>query len=235
MVARVAGDSPPYKPGDIVQQVSAVETASGKLISFSTPSSVAMALNISRRAALEAEALKPKISFRGLSAGDKPAFGVDSESLPGLYDFLENSMLAAVFSYQAIEAFANSFIVRGLASPREVTSKGKSVAMTPEEMERWLTTSEKLDQILPSLRSVPSPKGTAIWQDFQKLEDARNSTVHIKTRDQYGTSPESLFFQMLSLKTTLFPGIAARLIKNYFAEKQEPRWLLKFLASTDVI
>ena len=235
LVARVAQDSPPYKVGDLVRQVSAVEVSAGKLISFATPSSVAMALNVARQAATTAEDLRTKIVFRAVNAGDKPAFGVASDSLPVLYDFLENSMLSAVFSYQAIEAFANSSIVRGLTSPQEVTSKGKSVVMTPEEMERWLTTSEKLDQVLPLLKSVKSPKGTVIWQNFQKLEDARNSTVHIKTRDQYGNTGDSLFFQMLSVRTTAFPSIAAKLIRHYFLENQVPRWLLKFLRLTDGI
>lgn len=229
LVARVAEDAPPHKKGDVVRQVSAVESVPGVLLSFVTPSSVALALNIAQRAATNAVGLRLAIAHCELQAGDSKAFGVTSETIPTLYDFLEQSMVSAVFSYQAIEAFANQVIARELNQSLEVNCRGKKQLLTPEQLERQLATGEKLAQVLPIVRSVKSPKGTALWERFNELELARDSTIHLKVKDQYAKSKESLFFQMLTATTTDFPGIAADVVSHYFKPGTEPRWLLRFL------
>ena len=55
--------------------------------------------------------------------------------------------------------------------------------MTADELERNLTTKEKLATILPALVGVPNPKGKKVWQDFAALKDARDATIHIKSKD----------------------------------------------------
>lgn len=228
-VARVAEESGPYKVNDLVRQVQAVEIAPGTVLSFPTPSSVALALNIAEQAARRAVNLKLQIAYQELKAGDSAAFGVTTEAIPTLYDFLEQSMLSAVFSYQAVEAFANSEIARQQKESMEVMFRRKTRTMMLEEIERRFTTTEKLSQILPAIRSVESPRSTPKWDRFKRLEVARNSTVHLKVKDQYAKDKDSLFFQMLSIKTTEFPSAAAEIIRHYFKPDSEPRWLLLFL------
>jgi len=232
-VARVAEDSVPYKKDQLISQVSAVEVEPAVLLSFTTPSSIALALNIAERAANTAVGLRVKIAHQELLADGAKAFGVTSETLPALFDFLEHSMIAVVFSYQAIEAFANHVIARELNQPTEVIRKKKKEILTPEQLERQLRTGEKLCEVLPLIRSVKSPKGTALWERFKQLEVARDSTVHLKLKDQYAKSKEALFLQMLSAKTKDFPSTAADVIRHYFKADAEPRWLLRFLADRE--
>jgi hypothetical protein len=79
-----------------------------------------------------------------------------------LFDEFENLIACIVFSYTAIEAFANESIpddyrfnkMRGDKKCLEVYSK--------DQIERNLSLDTKLDEILPALFAVKSPKGTKI-------------------------------------------------------------------------
>ncbi len=227
-VARLAEDNPPHKKGDILRQVSAVETAPSTTLSFATPSSVAMSLNVAAKAAASAQQLQLRIVHEELIGPSGKAFGVTADTLPVLFDFLEQCMVSAVFAYQAIEAFANHVISRQMQAPMEVETKGKKVVLQPDELEKRLTTSEKLSQVLPVVRGVSSPKGTALWQRFRELEDARDSTIHLKVRDQFAKDKDALFFKMLGASPSRFPLVGRDVVRHYFHPGTEPRWLLRF-------
>lgn len=66
-----------------------------------------------------------------------------------------------------------------------------------------------------------------MWEPFKRLQDARDSTVHLKMRDQYTLDEDSLLFQFLSHKAGEFPKAAADMIRYFHAPGQEPRWLLR--------
>ena len=187
------------------------------------------------RAALHAAEVRLAIPHTEVRAAGTTAFTVTTEAIPLLYDFFEQSMIGAVFSYLAIEAFANQVIARELTQSLEVDYHGRRQTLTPEQLERRLATREKLSQVLPVIRSVASPKGTALWERFTRLELARDSTVHLKVKDQYPKVKESLYFQMLTADATALPGIAAEMIRHYHRPNAEPRWLLRFLRSRDEV
>lgn len=234
MVGRVDGDQGEYKNNSNVRHVAAVEVQPGIINSFAVPSSVALALDIAEQAAQRASSLRLRIPFQPIKAEGAAAFGVTTEGLPAIYDFLEQSMIAAVFAYQAVESFANGVIGRHLNEPMTVARRGrKPKPFAPEQLVRRLSTSEKLLLVLPKIRDVESPEGSPKWQRFERLESARDSTVHLKAKDQYGKDRDSLFFKMLSISPIEFPSAAVMTIHHYFKPDGEPRWLLKFLHLRD--
>lgn len=233
LVARVTEDNPPYLKGQIVRQVSAVEYLHDTVLSFTTPSSIAMALNIADKAARAASELRTRLAFHQLQ--DNKSFSMAIDSLPEFYDFLEQSMIAAIFSYQAIEAFANSVISRELSGAVTILRGRKQRSMMPAELERQLKLADKLTLVLPKARDVESPEGSALWERFIRLEDARHSTVHLTVKDQYAKDRDSLFFKMLHLKATEYPAAAAAIIRYYFESGTEPRWLIRFSERMDII
>jgi hypothetical protein len=131
-------------------------------------------------------------------------------------------------SFQAIEIFANAIIGRKSTKNIVVNRKGGvEKNLTPIEAERELSTEEKLGQVLPNILGVSSPRGHRPWQSFKSLKEARDATVHLKSRDIYTRNDadrESLFFYYLNHDAREYPGAAIKVISHFFPE-QLPRWL----------
>lgn len=185
-----------------------------------------MSFNIALNALKKAKELYPLILFDPVLTPNGPGKSVSVTNSDKLFDFFEQCMVVTTFSYQALEVFCNHTIERELKSPIEIVRKGKVVRLTPSELEGKLSTSEKLATILPKIKSVASPKGTSIWQDFSMLRQTRDSTIHLKSNDQKTVDQSSLFFQFLSLRAFHFPFTAYSVIKHFIPSDQ-PRWLLK--------
>jgi hypothetical protein len=217
---------PSHKAGTAVYQASLVKTKQGDLVSFTTPSAVALALNLAIRASQEATRLHSGISYREVLTPDGIGRGVEGATSHVLYDFFEQCMLSAVFSFQALEAFCNQIILQELHEAMEVKRRDKRVVLAPIELERQLSTSEKLSLVIPKVRKLPTPKGKVVWEPYKRLQEARDATVHLKAHDQYSTDHESLFFQFLSHKAAEFPKAAADMIRYFYPAKDAwPRWL----------
>src|SRR5690606_28352925 len=136
---------------------SLVKTDKGALVAFTTPSAVALALNVAIGASQEAARLYSEISFHDVLTPDGMGRSVEHATCPVLYDFFEQCMISAVFSFQALEAFCNQVILRELKDAMEVRRRDKRVTLAPIELERQLSTNEKLAQVLPKLRKLPTP------------------------------------------------------------------------------
>lgn len=217
---------PAHKAGTPVYQTSLVKTEQGELVGFTTPSAVALALNLAIRASQEAARLFSGVSYREVLTPDGMGRSVVQAGSPVLYDFFEQCMLSAVFSFQALEAFCNQIILRELTQAMEVKRRDKRVTLAPIEIERQLSTNEKLAQVVPKIRKLPTPKGKAVWEPFKRLQEARDATVHLKGSDQYSTDRDSLFFQFLSHRAAEFPKSAADMIRYFYPIKDGwPRWL----------
>lgn len=122
------------------------------------------------------------IEWRTLPGGQKY---LEDGKLPGLFDYFEQSMVAVTFAYQALEAFANVIISNSPVKQHELERRTGTKTVSSEDLERMASTEEKLATFLPRLAEVPSPKGKAIWEKFRKVKAMRDSTVHLKSFDQY--------------------------------------------------
>ena len=76
-------------------------------------------------------------------------------------------------------------------------------------IERRCSTEEKLAVILPALYQKPTPKGLKVWQHFVDLKEFRDSTVHLKSSNQYvrgRPDDQTLYFKLLSCDPLQLPA-----------------------------
>ncbi|MEJ6079881.1 hypothetical protein MT391_15295 [Vibrio sp. 1-Bac 57] len=219
---------PSHKAGTPLFQSCLVQTEDNLNIGFTLPSSTAMALNIAINAALNAERCKAKIEYSKVLTPQGDGLAVKHENDDALFDYFEQCMIAVTFAFQAVEVFCNHTIARELNEAIEVKRRKKRVTLSPLELERQLSTEEKISIILPQIKGVPTPKGKKPWEAFKNLKVARDSTIHMKNMDQQVIDKESLFFQFLSKDCETFPQAAIAMI-HYFLKGKEPRWLQKLI------
>lgn len=218
---------PSHKVGTAVYLSCLVQTEEGENIGFTLPSSTAMALNIAVKAGRAATALKKEIKFKSVVTPNGPGRSVSSQSTPVLYDFFEQCMVAVTFSYQALEVFCNHTIAREQKTGMDIKRGNKRHLLIPREIERQLSTEDKLSQVLPRIKGVPTPKGKKPWEAYRKLKDARDATIHLKSADQRVVDRESLFFVFLSRNPESFASASLEMIK-YFTGREDHRWMRLF-------
>lgn len=220
---------PSHKAGDRLVQLTATKNAKGELIGFETPSASALSLNIAITAAKKAEDIRPQTPYPTCPSPFGTAFIVPSGELHALFDYFEQCMISATFSYQAVETFCNESIGKKLAKPMKIRVRKAIEELHPEEIEQRLSTEEKLGKVLPKIFDVPTPSGKALWEKMLKLKRVRDSIIHLKSQDQYnknGIDTETLFFRFLNHDPPEFPEAAISLISYFFDEAAKPRWLI---------
>ena len=160
-------------------------TTSSRQTSFVTPSASALHLNAAWRTAKSAAELKVQLTWvSGSIAPGLIGAQIGVEGTPVLFDYLEQAMSAAMSAYAAIEAFCNNVIVDRSRGPIMLKRHKGVETMSPEEVERRVTTDEKLKRIVPDLLGYPTPAGKAVWQRYVKLKNLRDSVTHFKRKDQ---------------------------------------------------
>lgn len=198
--------------------------------SFTTPSATALHLNSGWRAARAAAALKPTIRWNEavVSPGVVGAHAQD-ETVGALFDYMELAITAAMSSYAAVEAFCNSVVIEKASAPIKLKRKKDWVEYSPEDVERKVTTDEKLKRIVPDLLGVPTPAGKKEWQQYVVLKDLRDSVTHFKRRDQarhadHLHEPTALQ-ELLNADPCNFPETARSVIRYFSKTSQLPRWM----------
>lgn len=205
------------------------KTYKGEQISFPEPSVAAFALNVAHDAASAAMPMQASLDIGPYSrTGDIPIRTVAHSDIPQLYDFFEKCMIAALFSFQAVEAYANKMIDH---HSREgfmwIDRRGEYRHHSVEELERYVSTENKVGELLPAILKMTTPKGKVVWQDFKKLKQVRDAATHVKSADQTTRSePYSLPEQVTLLTGFLgadilsWPRAAVNVI-NYFDRRFE--------------
>jgi hypothetical protein len=225
-LAQSVGNTPVGTP---IWLMSTAKHKKHNYLSFITPSGPALCLNIAIGAAALAEAIRPRLLLTPMvTHNGHRGSQVRQESVSDLYFFFEQSIISVTMSFQAVEVFANAVIGRKATKNIIVKLKGGTEKnLTPQEAERELSTEEKLGQALPNILGLSSPRGNRAWQSFKTLKEARDATVHLKSRDIYTRNEharESLFFYYLNHDAREFPSAAIKVISHFFP-KDLPRWL----------
>ncbi len=213
-------------PGDVLTKITVTLDATHGPVNFPTPSPVALALNIACHAAIEATERRAQHSFPQRMNDGTHAIG--TRSVPDIYAYFEQFMVAVTFSLQALESYANGVIAHHLKTPFTVKRKSGDQAWEIEDLERFTTLDEKFSQILPALLAVRSPKGTKIWQRFRDLKDFRDSTVHFKSKHHYvrnQVDKQTIYYRCLNHEPKAYVWTALLLIRHY-CDKTPERWLL---------
>jgi len=111
--------------------------------------------------------------------------------------------------------------------PFDFTRRGIRTTVPPNQLER-LSLGEKVDQLLPVLLGVQSPKGRKPWSGFRALQTERDAIVHLKVDDASPRDPmnnQSIFHRFWVDGVALHPANAVALIEWFYATREAPRWL----------
>jgi hypothetical protein len=227
--------APAHKAGTPVYLASLARDRFGRVISFATPSPVAMALSIARGSAKRADQFRQSLTFVNQLSPVGPAKGVPTDQAPALFDFFEQCMITVTFSINALEVHCNQVIADELDDGKTYhrrTAQGES-DIGAKALQRKATLEEKLTQVLPHLLLIDGPDKNALWPHFKTLKRARDSTIHMKAEEAYSSrelgdiDKESLFHEFFNTKTMqTFPLFATEII-DYLRRPgvPAPRWL----------
>jgi len=150
----------------------------GKEFSFRTPNNISICLNVVSREYEMAKKIYFELIYPKLATGKSKIIFEDAE-LEKLYDYFEHLQTSLIFIYTAVEAFANVAIPEAFTYER--LKDKKTETWGKERIERWLSTTEKICEILPVVLEVDSPKTESFWNNFKKLVEIRNNIIHQKT------------------------------------------------------
>jgi hypothetical protein len=185
-------------------------------IAFAVPNATSLFLNLSKRhfdlAQSTAASFAPYPIVRSLP---------DAEA----FQYLEDMMASIIFAYTALEAFANEVIPDDYI--HTIAARKCSESYSKTQIERSLNLQVKLGEILPQILQVNSPKGRVIWGEFLKLEEIRNSLIHMKTADRQhiGNDNKSIWGQLMKSPTPCFYPTTKAMIDHFYASKKTtPHW-----------
>jgi hypothetical protein len=221
---------PSHKAGTPVYLATSTEMAGHPNLGFRTPSATALALNSAFRSSERAVVLWPQIEFDTTQTPQGSGTSVRLLDMPVLFDYFEECLAAASASFQAIEAFANETIGRYLKGTFTIQRRKGSEVLDADEIQRTLSTDEKIATVIPALLKKTTPKGRVEWKYYKELKGVRDASVHFKSADQYPpggkTDKHSLYYRLLNNNPKRFARTALALIWNLHADAETPRWLI---------
>ena len=194
-----------------------------------------MHLNAAWRYARDAVALKSAVHWNTCRPTPmRTVLDVPIEHAPALFDYFEATMTAAMSSFAAIEAFCNGIVFEKVDQPitlkRRKCSSEVDVPMSAEDIERNVSTDEKLRRVIPDLLGVATPSGKAVWGRYSKLKSLRDSVTHFKRKDQAKHAEKSheptALYAMTQLDPLSLPETAMEVVSYFYAVDKRPRWLL---------
>ncbi len=145
-----------------------------KTITIVVPNEITLAINVATKSLQQAK--KIKVKLERLSESTQSIY---DHNVGLAYDYLESIQTAIIFAYKAVESFCNAAIPD---SHVYIKSTNKSTEhYSKEQIERWISTSEKVSSILPPILKCPPPQSENFWSDFKSLERLRNEIVHSKS------------------------------------------------------
>lgn len=154
-------------------------SAKGFDFTFRTPNNISLCLTTATREYEKAKTLYVKLICPRVDIGKKKIVFSENE-LYALYDYFEYVQTSLIFFYTAVEAFTNIAIPDDFTYER-VNNKNGIETWGKERIERRLSTTEKLCEILPRILEVPAPTEETFWNDFKKLVEIRHNIIHQKT------------------------------------------------------
>ncbi len=202
--------------GSRITVVTAAKLNSKKLNRIPVPNGSAIFLSASQKSYIRAKS-KIDSSIKG-----EVEFLTESDA----FDFLEDTIQSIILAFSAIEAFANEVIPGDFQYAHFRRSKEILEIADKQKIERFISLEDKLDQVIPEVLDVQSPKSYKCWSEFKKLKQIRDRVTHMKTEDRKSSGPEkdTLWHQLLKLGA---PHKTAFEVIKYFTSKMEspPQWV----------
>lgn len=214
--------------GTPVSQLSSIPF-DGKVLSFRAPSITALFLDFAYNLHASIDTKLASENFVGSKS--KTMIGVIHHKNEGdLFEAIEMLMGEIIFSYSALESFANGIIPSTYVYMIDRNDGKCKECYNKEQIERNVKLDIKLSEILPSIKNIPSPKGGPLWNKYMKLKELRDRIIHKKTNDKTSASPEenSFWKSLIGEKNKNFAVEAKAIMEYYFTnEESKPRWLRK--------
>lgn len=200
----------------LFQELDEIKIGTNKLTYFQ-PNNIGVLLSISKKHLEMAKNYFTK-HFKNASIVNYEQFKGDrkkfiSERSTEVCDYIELIETTIVFSYSAIEAFANISIPNDYKYYCKNRKNGNEEIYDKVAIERWITLREKLSILLPNIFGVKKPTQRKWWNDFIKLEKYRHDIIHQKSID-------STEFYKKYFLTDIFRtcDIAEIIVKYFFDE-----------------
>lgn len=219
-IGTVSGANPlGTQAGDLLLPVADTKTPEEGRVYIPVVSPYRLALSIAIRASTEARNVRRLVKFSPRQNG-RPARGIEFPTTPQLFDFFEQCMIAATFSYQSLETYANIVIEEQLQDAATLTlerHKGP-ISLNAAALQREASTEEKIASVLPTLLSIPFDKRDKLWQKFTILRKVRDSIVHLKSHDHHvrgEVDKQTVFYRLLNNDPRLYPRTALEVMRLF--------------------
>lgn len=143
-------------------------------ITLALPNEITLAISVATKALQQAQ--KIKVDLERLSEFTDSIY---DRNVGLAYDYLESIQVATIFAYKAVESFCNA-VIPDTYTYKKTTSRSTE-HYSKEQIERWISTSEKVASILPPILKCSPPQSENFWSDFKSLERLRNEIIHSKS------------------------------------------------------
>ena len=206
--------------------IATTEKVEKGILSFGLPSSSSLFLNLSLQVKRQIDNIQIDNCFDTHleNQGTYP----DDHKL--LFDFFELMISQIIFSFLAVEAFANISIPKDYTHRAKRSDKKFIEEYDKDQTERFVNLEAKLDKILPKIFDVKSPIGTKDWDNFQNIKKLRDRLIHLKSSDTSASGPEikTIWGDLIRNKKTDFSKQSHQIIGHYIGKKEGFRWHKKF-------
>lgn len=231
----VTPDGKKMKAGSVVEMAGFVQLDK-EVISFPVPNPVALYISLARKAGTKGKAAIKLLKHLEPSSGQFKRLKNEDEEI--FFDGIEQLVACVIFSYSALEAFANISLPNEFSYQRPRGDKKCTEVFSRDQVERYLSLSEKLDKLLPQVFDIVSPKGTSSWQKFVDLQRLRDRFVHLKFDDWQSVSKldnlsATIWTQLLATDVPHIYRTSIDLISYFCQNSYERRWLSKIKDKID--
>lgn len=183
----------------------------GKSLIFFTPNNISMSLSLTKKSFKNA-----KRTFKALLNGrNEKTIKLENKDKSLLYEYFEEITTSIIFAYIAVEAFTNAAIPEDFQYEKLNDKKVKEI-WSKENIERWLTTSQKVSEILPIILKTNDIKKEDFWQQFKALEKLRNDIIHQKTIENGTTLNSEMYVDLLNSEVFQKIKSAISVIKFFY-------------------
>jgi hypothetical protein len=187
-------------------------------IQYLAPNNIALSLNIALSASTKAKKFYDEVLNKVSYC--KSEYKCRYFNHSDIYDYLEQIQISVIFAFTAVESFANIAIPDNFTYER-LNNKGIREVLTKENIERWCSTTEKVEAILPLVFGIKGPKESPFWSDFKMLEKLRNDIVHPKTTSKKMEIPTDYLKRFFDVSIfRIFDS--ARSVINHFCVGRAP-------------
>jgi hypothetical protein len=225
-----------YRVDDLGEDVTMQEILTYKVgkchLRFDKPSTTSIFLSSSDKELKKAKEIYNSLILPKITKRER--FDLSKEDTVVLYDYLEHIQSAIVMAFTAVECLANELVPQGFVFHQKLKG-GEVKEWQRKDIERWMSTIDKIVLVIPSALSITNPTTYNFWPKFTKLKDLRNDVIHSTCVLPVDVEENERIFSLL-LNESVFGKIksVSELINKIHAELP-PHQVMPILKETETI